>query len=208
MGDLMMYQSKIDYAAYIHDQIIKLVPELVAQECSILDFGCGDGFLTNFMQNTFFKAHVVGIDSNKSLVEKAAIEFPTITFQHVQDKKLPFADNSFDLIYAVDVFHHLHTSDHVFYVSELMRVLKHGGRFILFEVNPYNLFAYIQFKKNPLEKNSMLLMPTYASQLFSSYTCSSIVKYYFLSQLLPLRLKEYMWHLPFGSVYSVLVHKK
>jgi len=196
-----------EYVAFIHDQIIKSFSDLVGQECAILDFGCGDGLLTHFIQNTFYKAQISGVDSNKYLIEHAQEEFPLITFEHILTASLPFTDGTFDLIYAVDVFHHIPPKEHAKYVAELMRVLKSHGRIILFEVNPYNPFVYFQFKKNPLEKNSTLLRPSYASQLFQTHNCNVKLTYCFLSHYLPGWVKEYMLHFPFASVYSVLVYK-
>ncbi len=195
------------YAAYIHDQIIKIVSDLITKECAILDFGCGDGLLTYFMHNSFYKAQIFGIDSNENLIENARKEFTSIVFNLVLDTTLPFADATFDLIYAVDVFHHIQPKDHAPYVSELLRVLKSDGRIILFEVNPYNPFAYIRFKKNPLEEESTLLLPSYASQLFKKNNCIVTLNYYFLSRFFPSWLQEYIHYVPCGSVYSVLVYK-
>ena len=199
-------KSNIIYNAFITDQITKLVPDLVSQQCIILDFGCGDGLLTQFVQKAFFKATVFGVDKAE-VVEKTKKEFPEITVLALQEKKLSFADATFDLMYALDVFHHILRTEQALYVKELMRVLKPGGRFILFEVNPYNIFAHIHFKKNSSEKGNTLLSARYAAQLFRKYSCSVITKYYFLSDYLPVWLKDHIQFLPLGSLYSVLVHK-
>lgn len=201
-------ESSHAYRAFMHDRIKKLVPDLIPQKCTILDFGSGDGLLTHFMHNTFFNARIIGVDTDKLMVQEAANAFPTLSFMHTEQKNLPFADETFDLVYAVDVFHHIEQSDHAWYVAELMRVLKRGGYFIMFEINPYNIFSYIRFKRDAHEKDNSMLTPFYAAQLLRAFYGNLTVRYYYASRFLPQWVKEHITWVPCGSIYSVLLRKK
>lgn len=202
-----MSESTYSYYAFIHDTIITIGHELIAKQGTILDFGCGGGLLTSFIQNSFFNAKVIGVDSDAMRIEENKTVFPIISFFSIKDQHLPFEDNYFDLIYTVNVFHHIKQADHATYVSELMRILKPNGLLLLFEFNPYNIFSYIRFKREH-EQDTKMISPVYASYLFNSYAGIIKLKYYFLSQWLPLWLKEYMQYLPIGSVYCLQLYKK
>ncbi len=88
--------------------------------------------------------------------------------------KLPFEDNSIDLIFSYHCLEHV--PDYLFALSEIHRVLKHGGRFLVglpyvtltefHLVNPYHLHNFNEFsfdffditklKGSAVEENTIL----------------------------------------------------
>lgn len=88
--------------------------------------------------------------------------------------KLPFDDNTVDLIFSYHTLEHV--PDYLFALSEIHRVLKHGGRFLVglpyitlaefHLVNPYHLHGFSEFsfdffdvkklKGSAAEKNQIL----------------------------------------------------
>lgn len=94
---------------------------------SILDFGCGDGWFASQVGNLWPRAKLTPIDVKRR--EGGLVE-PII---YSPGARLPFADASFDLVYAIDVLHHCDSPQR--YLDELVRVAR---RFILIKDHTYN----------------------------------------------------------------------
>ncbi len=102
-----------------------------------LDFACGDGQYSLLMAEA--GANVTGIDISGISIENAAREARKRGLRadfHVMDcERMTFADNTFDLINANGVLHHL---DLVHAYPELARVLKPTGSVICVEAIAHN----------------------------------------------------------------------
>ena len=108
----------------------------------VLNAGCGPGFDSE----EFKKAghHVVGIDFDQKLIDFAAKH----GFQQegkVADlnKKLPFADHEFDVIFCSEVVEHLPILG--VFLGECNRILKNDGLLLLTTDNPTYLKNRIKF---------------------------------------------------------------
>jgi ubiquinone/menaquinone biosynthesis C-methylase UbiE len=101
----------------------------------LLDFGCGVGRMTRGFSGHF--AFCTGIDVSDKMVGLARTfnaDVPHCEFFASQSSTLPFADNSFDLVFSVLVLQHLPTKDAILnFISEFVRVAKPGGA-IVFQV--------------------------------------------------------------------------
>jgi SAM-dependent methyltransferase len=101
----------------------------------ILDVATGDGdtiqFLINFLKNYEF---VIGIDINEEELEKAQARFnhQPITIQKMRAERLDFLDKSFDLVFLANSMHHMQYLHET--LSEMKRVLKNGGYFLIQEM--------------------------------------------------------------------------
>ncbi len=97
----------------------------------LLDIGFGMG--TDLFQFAKHGAIVSGIDLTPRHVEITKKRFATYGLEaelHLGDaEKLPFADESFDVVYSFGVIHHTPETERV--VAEIHRVLKKGGRAII-----------------------------------------------------------------------------
>ncbi|MFP4395754.1 MAG: class I SAM-dependent methyltransferase [Anaerolineales bacterium] len=60
---------------------------------------------------------------------------PTIPWIQGRGERLPLPDNSFDLLYAVNVIHHI-TGQRAF-IDEAYRVLRPGGRLAIIGIDPH-----------------------------------------------------------------------
>lgn len=92
---------------------------------NILEIGSGPGNVSKLLSGT--GATVTGIDFSVDMVEIAQKRYPEITFLQADAEQLPFDDNSFDVVIANFVVHHLARPEKVF--REVSRVLKHWGCF-------------------------------------------------------------------------------
>ncbi|KIW70512.1 hypothetical protein PV04_02774 [Phialophora macrospora] len=97
---------------------------------TILDVGCGPGTITADLAAFVPHGNVVGGDAVESVLEQAkgfasSRGLTNITFQKIDGNALPFADNSFDIVFAHQVLQHV--KDPVGILREMRRVAKPGG---------------------------------------------------------------------------------
>jgi SAM-dependent methyltransferase len=107
---------------------------------SVLEVGCGAGVdLARFAKGG---ARVTGVDLTPSAIDLAKANFEqqglTGDFRVESGERLPFADDSFDLVYAHGVVQY--TPDPQRLVAECRRVIKPGGEAI-FQV--YNRISWL-----------------------------------------------------------------
>lgn len=100
---------------------------------SVLDVGCGNGFLVKRLNESGFYAE--GVDFS----EYAGSEIPN-KFTQCDAKKLPFEDKQFDLVVSADFLEHIPEEELGQVVSEMERV---GN----------NVIAYVNYKKKGFYKD-------------------------------------------------------
>lgn len=70
-----------------------------------------------------------------------------------KSNQLPYAQNTFDLVISVAVFHHLGSEETAADTArEMMRVAKYGGKVIIWDANPLNPYWLILFKRVPYDR--------------------------------------------------------
>lgn len=110
----------------------------------VLDFGCGPG---GFMAVAApLCKEIVGVDISQGFVDAGQdtidrYQIKNAKVQHVEPEVLPYADASFDAVIIVDVIHHLEDIDTI--LKEVWRVIKPGGKIIVFEPNKLNPLLYL-----------------------------------------------------------------
>jgi len=106
--------------------LFEILPNLLGK--AVLDVGCGIGRLTKSLSE--HGANVTGIDISDVMLQKARQLVPgsNVNFIQASASKMPFADQSFDVILAVFVLQHI-LDDALFdqSLAEILRVLKQGG---------------------------------------------------------------------------------
>jgi len=91
----------------------------------ILDLGCGDGSHMSILASG---GTVVGADVSAHGLAEARLFGPVLI---CAGEQLPFRRGTFDFVYVSHVLHH--AQDHRSVLSEIYRVLKSDGRFLLIE---------------------------------------------------------------------------
>lgn len=103
---------------------------------SVLDVACGTGDMVRELQN--HGCHVTGVDLSEEMLIIAESKVPTATYMIADAEHLPFENDCFDAVtcaFGVRNFVHLERG-----LSEMLRVLKPGGRMVILELaTPDNL---------------------------------------------------------------------
>ena len=103
----------------------------------VLDLGCGPGETDAFLEGAFGALH--GVDLSAALVERAAERNPWASYSAYEEgDQLPYGDATFDLSFAICVFHHVPAEERLDLVAEMRRVTRPGGLVAIFEHNPLN----------------------------------------------------------------------
>jgi ubiquinone/menaquinone biosynthesis C-methylase UbiE len=92
---------------------------------SVLEVGCGTGNYIIAIQETA-GCTCRGIDPSGQMLARARGRSRRVRFELGQAEKLAFPDTAFDLVFSVDVIHHV--GDRAAIYHEACRVLKSGGR--------------------------------------------------------------------------------
>ena len=101
--------------------------------CSVLDVGCGAGFLANYLAERGHR--VIGLDaSDESLAEGARHDRTgTVDYEHGDALALPYIDGNFDVVCAMDFLEHVEEPERA--IAEAARVLAPGGLFFFHTFN-------------------------------------------------------------------------
>lgn len=194
---------------------LKLKEWLGAQAVSaqkILDFGCGDGLMTNFVSNILPNAQLYGVDPSYDSISVAQKNYPHLKLSVSYEEKydLDFSYNYFDIIFAAGAFHHIPFEHHTGFYKELFRILKPNGAIVTFELNPFNPLTYITFKRNPIDQHATMLKPWYAYCLGKAWARKRSLKFYcfYPNVLRGLRFTEkYLTKFPIGALYATIFIK-
>jgi len=113
------FQGRRKIILTIIDSIFKNKNDLV-----ILDAGCGGGSIINILEKY---GKVFGIDNSKKMVKLCRFNQKEVVLGKLE--KIPFEDNKFDLVVALEVLEHIKKD--LLALKEINRVLKPGGYLFL-----------------------------------------------------------------------------
>jgi ubiquinone/menaquinone biosynthesis C-methylase UbiE len=94
----------------------------------VLDIGCGEGYFAAALSRS--GAEVVAVDVAEEPLARARARHPDLDLRLVApEAPLPLEDSSFDVVWAGETIEHI--VDTAQWLSELRRVLRSGGLFLL-----------------------------------------------------------------------------
>ncbi|MCD6521287.1 methyltransferase domain-containing protein [Candidatus Calescamantes bacterium] len=117
-----------------------LLDALIERKGKVLDVGCGRGEILNKIC-AHYDMKGVGLDISIEAIKIARCYNPLTNEYWVGDaESLPFRDNSFDLVISLDTLEHL--SNPLTALEEMVRVLKPGGKLLVYTLNKKQLFTW------------------------------------------------------------------
>jgi len=122
---------------------LKKVLDQLPPGARVLDIGSGTGHLTKWISSMGF--NIEGIEPSSEMIGFAKKNFPEIKFTTAISSSLPFADETFDLVVAFEVFRYLDKKENIDTYNEVKRVLKKEGKFFYTQVNLYSTDLYYFF---------------------------------------------------------------
>ena len=167
--------------SFFHERKWTLIREFLADRrldpgsLNWLDVGCGEGDLLKLAGGNF--AWAAGCDPSIEMIRSCrGME----TRQQPSPSELPFPDNSFDLVTAVCVYHHVHGHHRALLTDSIRRVLKPGGVFCMIEHNSWNPVTRLIVKRCPIDRDAELLSARDASAVLRSAGLEVLETAYFL----------------------------
>ncbi|MBI5273846.1 MAG: 3-demethylubiquinone-9 3-O-methyltransferase [Chlamydiales bacterium] len=154
--------------------IIREIDNHFSSPVTVLDIGCGGGLLTNPLSEQGHE--VVGIDLSLSSLDIAKRYDNTkrVKYIYADACHLPFPDNHFDVVCAMDVIEHVEDQQKLF--AEAARVLKKGG-FFFFHTFNRNPLSYLLIIKGvdwfvPNAPSNMHVYPLFMKPKELSHLCN------------------------------------
>ena len=136
------------------------------KESKVLDIGCGSGDAVKEMLEFGIETYGVDISFKPGQNLELLISNGNLKLINLDNYKIPFQDNYFDIIYADQVLEHV--QDLNSFIDEVFRVLKPNGFFV----------AYFPSKYKPVEPHVGIPFGGFFRPILYLYICVFIGAYY------------------------------
>jgi methionine biosynthesis protein MetW len=136
----------------------KIIAELIEKKTRVLDVGCGDGTLMEFLQNNK-KIDIRGIEISKSNVQKCIEKGLTVIEGDAEKDLTQFPDSSFDYVILSQTLQAFLNPEKV--ITELLRV---GKKAIVTIPN----FGYWKVRLHLLTKGTMPITRTLPEEWYNT----------------------------------------
>jgi SAM-dependent methyltransferase len=208
-------QSSIDFIGQDVDFFIKLKADIVyniarshfpeMEGIKILDIGSGigltDSHLSKRIQNLY------GVDIEKKVVAKAMEKNPGVKYEIYDGLILPFEDDAFDMIFTINVMHHIKPLKWHNFIKEAGRVIKRGGVFAVFEHNPLNPLTRLAVSRCEFDRDAVLIRKARMKKMFREggfrITTHSYIVFFPFNRTFFRKIENCLTWLPLGAQYFV-----
>lgn len=112
-------------------RILRKLPEDKICNLNVLEIGGGIGRITKHMSKYVKEITMVDVSSEMAELARKRIDYlRNVNIYKTDGVKLPFPDNSFDIVYSIFVFQHMPRYIFLKNLADISRVLKNNGIFI------------------------------------------------------------------------------
>jgi ubiquinone/menaquinone biosynthesis C-methylase UbiE len=147
----------------------------------LVDVGCGPGFLTAKISQKYKDNKVVGLDNSILALENAKRTWPADLYPELNliigdAQRLPFSDNSVEFIISSLSLHHWPDAGGVF--QEIIRTLKPGGKFLIFDLrrdSPRYVYLALKIGQAFLAPKAIRMINGAVGSFWSAYTPDEII---------------------------------
>lgn len=170
-----------------------------------VEFGSGAGLMAEHLAPGF--ASYTGIDIDPTVQDEAERRVPGATFLTYDGTSLPLQSESCDVVFAVNVFHHIPPDQRVGAVRRLRTLLRPGGLLAIAEHNPANPLTRWVVSRCVFDFDAVLLSAGEAEALLEDANLRDRERRFVV--FLPsaagwaLRLESVFRRLPLGAQYVV-----
>ncbi len=153
-------ESEEEYLIYLrHLFVYEFAKDLLPKDGYILEVGCGEGYGTSLLSQNVRK--IVGLEVDKKTVSCALSKYETrnTSFQLYNGMEITYEDAVFDGVVSFQVVEHI--KNDINFITEIFRVLKKKGIFIISTPNktyrlrpnqkPWNRFHVREYYPSELE---------------------------------------------------------
>ena len=109
---------------------------------NVLDLGCGNGRLLDFLKKVGFE-YYLGVDQSEKLLKIARSKYPRYTFLEQEFSNLNL-DNRFDSVFIIASLHHLPPDEQLHALKGLKKYLNQGAYLFITNWNLHQ-FRYLPF---------------------------------------------------------------
>lgn len=120
----------------------KQVARFIPGNSQVLDIGCGNGDMKNFLKNPIY----YGIDGNKEYIKDLISQGIKAKQVDFNKDKIPFEKEKFDFILLLDILEHVANPSEL--LTEVKRRLNEKGKVIITLPNDYHILNKIRFLLN------------------------------------------------------------
>lgn len=170
----------------------------------VLDFGCGPGSFLYILGRNTHDIRAIGVDIAEEQINFAKSHVLSsntsndISFMCLKESnnKLPFDDNSFDVVTSIEVIEHIHPFLAQQSLLEMQRVLRDNGRLLLTTPNYRSHWPVIEWVVNKISSVK------YHDQHINKFTPNSLIKFIESSGFEVCEISTFFFVAPFVTVIS------
>jgi trans-aconitate methyltransferase len=136
--------------------LVRCLRRLSVTPESIMDFGCGTGSALPFFLSMLRATAIIGVDLSLESLKIAQQTYGTerAHFLHLDHYR---PQQKLDLVFCNGVFHHIPLSEQASAIDYILRSLRSGGIFALWENNPWNLGTRYVMSRIPFDRDATML---------------------------------------------------
>jgi len=136
--------NSLDYHnPIITNPYLRLIDKFLLEDQTVLDVGCGSGFITNFFAKKYNRSHFIGIDFSPASIKHARYISQEANIQNTNFINADFTvydtDQQFDVVICQGVLHHMPNYGAI--VKKLTNAVKDNGYLILGMYHPWGKIA-------------------------------------------------------------------